>query len=158
MKTLVLIVISISFTLVSCLKNSDDSNSKNAIRAIASTLPDGSVTTIASPKLSITGQLKGKDGTPISNATMTLSSSGISTGLSVLAQTSSGSAETTTVKTDSTGNYTLVLEVGNFKVTVTSSSGESLGEITFKVTSVTQKPATEVTSETISPDSLVSEI
>jgi hypothetical protein len=61
----------------------------------------------------------------------------------------SRAAVTTSTTTDANGNYAMNLQIGNFSVRVTNSSGVEIGTFRISATSITEKPSITVTSGSI---------
>ncbi|MEM7179730.1 MAG: carboxypeptidase regulatory-like domain-containing protein [Spirochaetota bacterium] len=129
-----LLFLTVLLLLMGCNSNSNSSN--DAIRLLALQQPDSTV----QPTLSIKGKLTDSSGNAISGATL---STGLSTSLSTRGISSRSSSTTTT---DSSGSYNLNLSTGNYTISVTSSTGEDLGDMTYTLNNVTDTPTASVNS------------
>jgi hypothetical protein len=133
-------ILLILILFINCVRLSDLSKveSVNYLYSfVASNLKSLGITTSTSSDATfqIQGTLKDSNENPIANAILSL---GVSQNLL------SRESVTTSTTTDSNGNYTLNLRVGNFSVKVTNSSGTEIGSFSLKATSTIEKP--EITS------------
>jgi hypothetical protein len=83
--------------------------------------------------LELSGTLVGEDGsTPLSNGTLIIN-------YQLLNVTSKAQMDSQ-VKTDSLGNFKMNLNIGKFKITVFTSTGENLGYFTINISSASETP------------------
>ncbi len=126
--------------LTNCLKL-DDLNKPSALNYLSSLVTvnlkslNSKLTNEAT--FQIQGTLKDSNGNPIANAILTL---GVSQNVI------SKESITTSTFTDSIGNYTLNLRIGNFSIKVINSTGTEIGSFSLKANSTTSKPDVITTS------------